>query len=147
MPRKRKISIEDAFNALHQEYAKVVALPPAPDVEIYEQGVDINADQPKRVSPTMQDITLYCQHSIGIGQQYGPGRVRVPSDIAAALLHQDQVSRAVDARVFDTKQHMYQIMPFRSSDGSTHLRGMPVDDLDFTRLFYGADAASSHFKF
>lgn len=147
MARKRKISIEDAFNALHQEYAKGAALAPAPDVQIYADEVETQPEQSRRVSPTMQEILLYCQHSIGIGQQYGPGKVKVPSDIAAALLHQDQVARAVDARVFDTKQRMFQITPFRSADGSVHLRGMPVEDLDFTRLFYSADGAASHFKF
>lgn len=147
MPRKRKISIEDAFNALHQEYGRVIKLEPAPNVQIYEQDVDVTTDQPKRVSPTMQEITLYCQHSIGIGQQYGPGKVRVPSDIAAALLHQDQYARAVDARVLDTKQRLFQILPYRSADGSMHLRGMPVDNLDFHTLFYNADRSSGHFKF
>jgi hypothetical protein len=146
MPKRRKISIEDAFAALHHQHEKMISLPADDPIQIYE--VDEKVSPPvKAVSPTMVEIILYCQHSIGIGQQYGPGKVRVSSDIAAGLLHQDQYARKVDERVLNSKQQMYQIMPVASADGGLRYRGVAVDDLDFTSLFYNADRSLGHFKF
>lgn len=159
MPR-RKLDIDKTFAALSHKAANpqddIVIIEPEPEKvkRKFSYGYDGHDTPSNKPLSKMEEVILHCAHSIGsaglnggdgVVHQYGPGRCMVPRELAATLLHQDQVAKAVDERVFDTRQRMYQIAPLRQLNGGTVYRGVPVESLDFHTMFYGN--TNMHFQF
>lgn len=157
MPR-RKLDVSQAFAALSRQAAlpqdDIVIIEPEPP-KSNRGKFSYDGRQSRTINKTTEEIILHNQHAIGCGgltgdgsdatvHYYGPGRCIVPSEHAAALLHQDQYAKAVDERVLDTTTRYYQIMPMRSPSGIVY-KGIRVGDLDFTRMFYQSDQSSLTF--
>lgn len=156
MPR-RKLDVDKVFAALANKAATpqddIVIIEPDEPKEKRKFNYDTKGSGSKQQSKT-EEIILHCAHSVGsagahggdgVVYQYGPGRCTVPRELAATLLHQDQVAKAVDERIFDSNQRLYQIMPVRNLNGGTVYKGIPVQSLDFHTMFYSH--GNMHFQF
>lgn len=149
---KRKITIEEALKTLHEAGVKVkidtveepqnVSLTPAfRDIEDKKETV---VEKGKFVT-----ITLFAKHSIGSGgeetidkngnrltinngvETYGPGKCKVPSNLAGHLLHQDALARQADERLLDKTPRCYIVSEVRAPDGRIVNKITQVDESFF----------------
>lgn len=141
MPKKT-ISIDEAFAALRSQGVNVKVIPPE-DVETDEELAPFPAvkAEPEKVQETkvkgFKKVFLCSKHNIsctGDGDnaaqtvQYGPGECLVPVEYLAGILHQEQLARQCDARVFDPKPRDVIIHQVRNSSGHFSLKGTPLPE-------------------
>ena len=135
---KRKITIEEAFEALQKSGIQVQIKNVDPVVE----QPDIYAEEPQQQKPQKVGkhtvkVSLFARHTVGSsGQVYGPGICYVPATLATHLLYQDQLARQADARFLD-REHKFYVIAQRSAGGHRANVGVPVTEdtfSDFTKL-------------
>lgn len=142
MPRRKKVTINEALQVFKDHNLEVFVRPAAVADEVVETH---DPSVVRKIGATTMVIDLYAQHCLGGGgslvldangektvvdsatQTYGPGRVAVPTRIAAQLLHQDQLARRADERLLETKQRSYVIMQRAAADGRRANVGVEVD--------------------
>ena len=159
MSGKKKISIEEAFSALRNAGINVkiddVSKPvdETPDFVVAKPGAKPKKQKESKGKPGISKVTLSTQHCIGSGGvededgvithagvvTYGPGVCEVPSELAGALLHQDQLAKQQDERMLDRTQRSYMVVPRRSGSQRNNV-AVRVDDsilnngIDLSRL-------------
>lgn len=155
---KRKITLQEAFDVIHQhgldvEVKGVVDDTPSPiniaDSFVIEKEITPPVIQQKK----SVKITLYASHTVSCGgfmvgkgedkhvegnsiETYGPGVVTVDNDLAQHLLHQDMLARQADERFLDRRMRSYIVMPIRTQNGlvnaGIHVSNDPSFDLSGT---------------
>lgn len=80
-------------------------------------------------APRLEDVVLRTSHNIN-GQQYGPGRVKVPEGIAAML--REQESRVVESEERFYGQRAFLVARVQTPGGIRGVKPMPVPYETFT---------------
>jgi hypothetical protein len=130
MPRRRDISIEEAYEAFAKQglRVKVEAIEPEP-LPIEEE----EAPKPVKVVKTSKQsvITLHAMHTIGTNV-YGPGiRCVVPKELEAHLLYQDQLARQADDDFLSKSPRFFLVTQRRTGFGVAHI-GKRVGEKKFS---------------
>lgn len=159
MPRK-KISINEALQVFKDNNLEVFVRPKEREPEVVTEG-DSFKGVVKRIGTTTTIIDLYAKHSIGSGGSlqieegekiavdsacayYGPGRVAVPTRIAAQLLHADQAARNADNRMLDRTRRSFVVVQKIGPNGNVVNAGVEVDN-GFMDGF-GSNLSGTHFN-
>ena len=149
---KRKITIEEALKTLHEAGVRV-------KIDSVEEPEKVSLTSAFRESEKAVDsvvekgkfttVVLFAKHSVGSGgeetidkngnkltinngvETYGPGKCKVPSSIAAHLLHQDALAKQADERLLDRTPKCYIVSEVRTPDGRLVNKINQVDESFF----------------
>lgn len=146
MPR-RKISVEDAFQALQKAGINVQPVPVEPEPvvpkKVYSNPYGLPPKSVRQTGPRTVRVELYAKHTVGSGGEqvvgadghkqtvnngvvtYGPGVCQVPVGLAKHLLHQDAMAKEADERFLSSKPRYCLVVQKVDQNGNRY--AVPVE--------------------